>query len=405
MYEEIDLTPYIKRILKRWHWIAFGTVGFLVLSTLFAFLSTPVYMATAVVSLKEDLNVVQLDSRIRESDETYAPASYVDLVQSSYMLEQVFQQIDPPVEGIASLDDLQDVVEVLPNRSYSLLFLRVKLPNVDDAARIANIWADVFVMTTDTLFTNEAQLTVFEAQLAQAETHLNEVEADILQFESQNQFEVISQTLSVYTQLQVDSVLDGQQNSVLLQDIEQFREQVNVDQLTDPLLIQVTILQFYQTIYGIETELQLQLSPLEIGELVDKPAQLSSLDSLIQIIESKNLRAEADAITREERILDLNAQVAELRQQRESLQRDYKIAVEFYEAIANQVTEERLVNNDINQRAYFVSPAVPVENLVSWRKSYVVISGVIAGFLISLFMTLFVSWWQENRHLLSHSEL
>ncbi|MGD9118213.1 MAG: Wzz/FepE/Etk N-terminal domain-containing protein, partial [Dehalococcoidia bacterium] len=139
MEDEMDLRGYISVLLRHWKIIVSITVIAVIIGALFSFLPSRSYQAKAgVVSMPE----------YRTSDEEASAlnierATLIALVKSSSVASQVVEQLgdklEPGERGLASL-----ISKVQVANQGDFIEIKVKDPDPEQAADIANAWAESY---------------------------------------------------------------------------------------------------------------------------------------------------------------------------------------------------------------------------------------------------------------------
>jgi len=91
--EEIDLRPYIEALIKKWYWI----VGVGVITAVIAFIITsllpPSYSATALVTIIDTREIIQLDEGIEDVVGNQPLAAFPELALSDEVLRVVIEKL------------------------------------------------------------------------------------------------------------------------------------------------------------------------------------------------------------------------------------------------------------------------------------------------------------------------
>jgi capsular polysaccharide biosynthesis protein len=150
MEEEVDLRGYIGVLLKHWKIIVSITVIAGLVAGLVSFLPSRSYEAKAGVVYMPEYG----DSDEEESTLTTAQQTLIALVESNSVASQVVEQLgdrlEPGERGLASL-----LSKVRVANQGDFIEIKVKDPDPEKAADIANAWAESYVSYVNGLY--EAQ--------------------------------------------------------------------------------------------------------------------------------------------------------------------------------------------------------------------------------------------------------
>src|SRR5690606_34571468 len=116
---------------------------------------------------------------------------------------------------------LRKMVAATSEGDPSLVILTVTSRSAEDAAGIANVWADTLVVRGSALYgQGEADVVFFEAQVQEAQAALDQAESALVDFQARNQVGILTARLSSHQQAQADYL--GQQRAIgyIIQDVE-----------------------------------------------------------------------------------------------------------------------------------------------------------------------------------------
>ena len=155
MEEEIDLRQYIEVLLRHWKWI----VGLAVLAAVVAFvissLQPKIYEAEAIVLVTEPRYQIEFDARFQTEQGAPAYNAFPLLATSDGILQGVLEVYDPsPAAEIGSwrLATISGMIEATSEGDPSLIVLKVRSRSAEDAAALANAWADVLVAKGNAIY-------------------------------------------------------------------------------------------------------------------------------------------------------------------------------------------------------------------------------------------------------------
>src|SRR5687768_10655713 len=130
----------------------------------------PTYEAAALVAVTEPRYLLQFDPRFQTvNDIQPAAQAYPELAVSDDVLSELLAGVTPRPANIETLGQLRKIVTAEPGADPSLVRLVVRSQDAEEAARLANTWAELFVVRADKLYSGqtEDQVSFFEGQLEQ----------------------------------------------------------------------------------------------------------------------------------------------------------------------------------------------------------------------------------------------
>ena len=211
--DPLDLRAYVELMLNHWWWI----VGCAVLAALSAFavtsLQPPTYEASSIVMITEPRYQMEFDPRFQTADQ-WQPAykAFPELAASDTVLQAVVQAYTPsPAADIEDwrLGVLKPMAEATSQGDPSLVKLQITCRCAEDAAGIANAWADQLAARGNDIYAEgEGNVAFFETQAAQAETTLETAEQALIAFQARDRASIVSAQLSSLRQTQSDYLAD-----------------------------------------------------------------------------------------------------------------------------------------------------------------------------------------------------
>ncbi|MGD2148077.1 MAG: Wzz/FepE/Etk N-terminal domain-containing protein, partial [Anaerolineae bacterium] len=179
MDDEIDLRKYVDVIRRRWQLVVGVTLVAVIAAAVVSFLLPPVYEAASIVLITEPRHLMQFEPRF-ETVEEWQPAyaAFPELAISDGVLTAVVDEYRPSSAAQIenwSLSNLKGMVGSTSKGDPSLVKLTVSCHSPEDAAALANVWADKLVERGDDIYSQgEEDVSFFEQQVAQAEQTLVE---------------------------------------------------------------------------------------------------------------------------------------------------------------------------------------------------------------------------------------
>jgi uncharacterized protein involved in exopolysaccharide biosynthesis len=409
MEEEIDLRAYILVLLKYWKWILGITVAAAAVALAVSFLLPPTYEATALVAVQAPQPVVNLDSRLQVLvlSQPPQPASraYLELAEGDGVLEDLFSRLSPRPAEIQTLRDLRGMVKARAGTDPGVVRLTVRARDPQEAARIANLWAEAFVAHANRVYgASEEELRQLEGQmegqLAQAEAELEAAERALIEFQARNPAGLLEAQLDSLRQKQRDYL--GAQRAIadILQDIRALQERLARQPEDRPASAADALVVLWLRIHALTAptfpSIQLQAgSASPFGPSVREVRAL--LSDMARDLEAKSAEIGPRLKELEPQILQLQKQLQEIYTEQDRLTRRRDLAKETYTALARKVQETRLAVQGAQRTARLSSRASAPEEPASPRK---LLNTAVAGTLGLMFSTMgafAAEWWRNAR--------
>lgn len=402
MEEGIDLRAYIEVLLKYWYWI----VGLAVLAAAAAFVITSLlpatYEAKSVVIVTEPRYQMQFDERFATQPGVPAYKAFPTLATSDGVLQAVVEAYSPsPASGIEkwTLTTLRKMVAATSEGDPSLLVLTVKSRSPEDAAGIANVWADTLVVRGSALYgQGEGDVVFFEAQVQEAQAALEQAESALVDFQVRNQMSILGAKLDSLRQAQADYL--GQQRAIgyIIQDVEGLRAQLAEQtgeqsaSLADSLT--ALLLQIKAFNAGSATPVQLQVDGN--ASLADKsPAeQRAFLEGLVATLRAKSAEIDGMLADLEPQILSSQRDLQAITVESDRLTRTRELARDTYMTLARKLEEARISAQEENGTLHVGSHAVMPENPVGPRRLFSTVVAGLAAALVAVMGAFVVEFWR-----------
>lgn len=404
MYEEeIDLRAYVLVLLKYWKWIIGATVIAAVVALVVSFLLPPTYEATALVAVTKPRYVMQFDPRI-ETLNNIQPAykAYPELASGDEVLQELLTRLNPRPKEIETLRDLKGLVKAKSGTDPSLVFLTVRFQDPEEAARIVNLWAEIFVRRANEIYGTEgqSQLQFYQQQVQRAEAELRAAEEALVAFQARNQESVLEDQLGSHRQMHADYLADQRQIAYIIQDIRGLREQLSrqPSEQTVSLADQLTALFLEIKAFNAHASAPIQLQVDSAATLSEKsPAeQIDFLDDLVRVLEEKSAEIDVRLAALEPEILSLQKQLQEIYTEKDRLARARDVAQETYMTLARKVEEARIAAEDTAGEVRIASRAAVPEKPASPRKLLNTAVAGVLGLMLSVFGAFVTGWWQQG---------
>ncbi|TET53562.1 MAG: hypothetical protein E3J64_03355 [Anaerolineales bacterium] len=404
MEDEFDLRGYVEVLLRGWKWILGAAVLAGAAALAVSLLSPPTYEASALVIVTEPRYQLQLDPRF-ETTESWLPAyeAFPTLAMSDGILQNlVDSHVPSPEAGIApwSLCSLSDALQAV-SQGPSLVVLKATACSAEDAAGIANAWADRLAESGFRLFREGLdEVESFEAQVASAQTALDEAEASLIAFEGINRTPILEAELGSLCQT-LDDGFSGQRGiDDLLQNIQGLREQLALQPagyatgLAEELAALLLQIDAFDAGASAAIQLQIDSSQPLVNRSVDE--QVAFLDTLIDTLEAKSSEIGARLAELEAPILALQRELEVVTAEADRLARTRDLARETHTLVAQKLEEARVSTSVegslLRVGSYAAVPGSPESPRVV---SNTALAGVL-GLMVGVCGVLVVDWWQTG---------
>jgi uncharacterized protein involved in exopolysaccharide biosynthesis len=401
MEEEIDLRAYVLVLLKYWKWILGTTVAAAVVALVVSFLLPPTYEATALVIIRQPQYMMQFDPRFETLTQQPAYKAYPDLARGDEVLEALFARLNPRPAEIETLRDLQERVEAKAGTDPSVVRLTVRARDPQEAARIANLWAELFVAHANRVYgASDEELQQLEGQLAQAQAELEAAEQALIEFQARNQASILDARLDSLKSDQAHYLADQRAITYILQDIQALREQLarQPDERPASLADDLTTLFLQIKAFNAQASAPIQLQVNSAESLSNKSIgeTMALLDDMAGALEAKSAEIGQRLEELQPQILSLQRQLQEIYTESDRLTRQRDLAKETYTALARKVEETRIAVQGAQSTARLGSRAAVPEKPAGPRKLFNTAVAGVLGLMLSVFGAFGVEWWRSG---------
>jgi len=401
MEEEIDLRAYVLVLLKYWKWILGTTLATAVAALVISFLLPPTYEATALVVIKQPQYVMQFDPRFETIAQQPAYKAYHGLAEGDEVLEALFSRLNPRPAEVKTLRDLRGMVKASAGTDPSVVRLTVRSRDPQEAAHIANLWAEIFVAHANRVYgASDEELRQLEGQLAQAQAELEAAEQALIEFQARNQASILGARLDSLRSDQAHYLADQRAITYILQDIQALQEQLarQPDERPASLADDLTTLFLQIKAFNAQASAPIQLQVNSAGSLSNKSIgeTMALLDDIAQALRAKSAEIRQRLEELEPQILSLQKQLQEIYTESDRLTRQRDLAKETYIALARKVEETRIAVQGMQSTARLGSRAAVPEKPASPRKLLNTAIAGILGLMLSVFGAFSVEWWRSG---------
>jgi capsular polysaccharide biosynthesis protein len=404
MEETVDLRPYLAA-LGRYLWLIGGAVVLAIVIAVAIYLTSNDYEAIALLTVPEPTEQLQFDARITTTMRSMQNLTvYPELAKSSDLLNRVLVHAIELTDGrIATLAQVRDMTTLTTSADNRLVRLVVTDEDPEVAAALANIWAEEFVITIETLF-GRGGVAYFDDQLRQASEELRAADDALVAFQTTNRQGIVDNELLALTDRQRALLADESRYRRVLADIQLLRRQLennttDVVTLSDQLSALTVQLRAYETTQATPVAPQFQIN-------IGADAQLSTTlrAELLQQLEALRVSVEAALTDNQTQLESLAAPIFALQTEKQQLFNQgerllsaQEVAQETHVIVARKIDEERVAAGETLARVagHAVVPDKPARPNVLALVSLLSLAALIPSILLVLFLT----WWRGGaRH-------
>lgn len=425
MADEIDLRVYIGLLIRRWRWIVGLALAAAAMALVVSFLLPPTYEATALVAVTEPRYMMRFDPRFETvNDVQLAYKAYPELATSDDLLEGLLTRLNPLPQGIETAQDLEDIADAEPGADPSMVRLAIRSREPQEAARIANAWAELFVVQANAIYGahSEDQVRFFENQLERARAELEAADQALVAFQSRNQGAVLEAQLASAQQDLQDYLVEQREIQRAVRKARALEVSIAdqpVDRRVSPgddlaaLLLQIQAFDVRASRPGqmmdpeeVESEVRPSTTGPSLWLQISDTALLSSertvgelavfLDGLVATLETREEEIGAQVAALEPQILALQQRLQEAQTEEDGLARAQEVAEETYVTLARKVEEVRIAADDTSGEVRLASRAAVPQRPVSPRKVLNTVVAGTLGLMLGVFVVFAVEWWRED---------
>jgi uncharacterized protein involved in exopolysaccharide biosynthesis len=401
LYEEIDVRRYVRSLIRNIRWIVLAAV-LCALVALGVSLALPrSYEASALVAITKPRYVLQFDPRLATTQQLQQPyRAYPEVALSGDVLNSVMARLG--ASSAASTESLRAMLSATNTADPSLIRLTASAGSPEEAARIANVWAEAFVAHAGIVYGQGGQIQAdfFTAQLSRAEADLQRAEGALIEYQAQNDVAILQNRLDSDIQTQSDYLESQRGISYLILDVRNLQAQLAGQSRTYEVSLadQITALFLQIKAFNAESEspIQLQIGGADSLSNLTTAEQIAFLDDLVGILEQHSLLVAERLNDVEPRILALQRQLQEKEIDQERLVRTRDITREAVLSLARKVQESRIAAEDDGGEVVIASGAsVPTRPSNPGKLMVTAVAGILGGSL-AVMAVLALEWWREE---------
>jgi uncharacterized protein involved in exopolysaccharide biosynthesis len=400
---EIDLRRYIEILLRYWQWIFGAAVTVGLAALIWSLLQPHIYEAVALTAITKSPYTLSFDPRFTTvADTIQAYKAYPELAKSDDVLQSVYVKLDPRPKALVTVDDLNKVLTAQSGTDPSIIRLRAQAQSPADAARIANIWAEVFIARANEVYgtQGETQVQFFDAQVASADKELQGAEQAIIDYQAHDRSTILQNQLDSIKKKQVDYLADQRSVSYLLQDIARLREQLSKQPAASPsgLADRLTALFLQIKAYKAQADvpIQLQFSNPDAVASASVGEQIAFLDGLSSSMKVQLTGTDGLLKELEPQILTLQQQLQQISAEVDRLTRTRDVARQTSMTLAQKAVETRVAVQSNKGGAQLASHAAVPEAPLSSRTLTSTALGGVAGLALGIIAVFIIEWRRKG---------
>lgn len=416
MEDDIDLRAYVSLLLNRWKLIAALIVCGALVAGGVAYTTPRSYEAEAMLSVSQPRYSLKLDG---VSQGAPLPLkAYPDLALSDGVLNELYRgvKVDLP-DSVNTLDKFRSRLRAQAGADPTLLRLIVRDENAQDAAAIANAWARLLTQKAGELYAQDnANLTMYETQLADVKVQLEQADKALAVFQAQNQAGILQVQLTSQQAILSDYFLREHEFKLLLETTADVLSRLQSLDAAAPASFTDEVVRLMisaqaadsQMSTGTETSslpkadsassrlLQVQVNTDPLAGLLTVADQRASLDALAKTLDSRVAEFRAAAGELEPAILDLQGQLAEARRRETELTRTRDLVEKQYLALSSKLDEAHIAVQESNNVVQLASAAAAPTEPSGLGRSVLIGAGALLGALVGGGLTLVQAWWRSD---------
>lgn len=425
---EIDLRKIIKDLLANWKWIVGFTLLIGMAAFLYSFLQPHTYSASALVAITKPRYLPNFDAQYQTVDNTPPTNNAImdlatsdEIVQGLYKLWQSSAKAGTTPEQFRSQS-----LKAAAGSDPSIVVLRVTADTPEEAASLANSWAQNTITRANQLFsgTDGSQVEDFKAQIDSAGQNLAAAEAALADFESRDQISILNNQLSSLLAQQADSLRKQRLIETAISDanglVAQMADQTDTSSVpsalqtnflvlqlriyNDPNLVSSTTNSNANSLAGASA-LQIQIPNQTSGIPITLPDQ-TSIQTITKAVFSSRVQAwtntlEAQSAAIQTSSSQLSGQITALQKQiqdqtseKDRLTLAYKNSQDVYSTLLLKYEEVKITASDLYGNTQIASLASAPNKPDSRNTVRNTAIGLVTGGLLAVIFVLILLWWR-----------
>jgi uncharacterized protein involved in exopolysaccharide biosynthesis len=404
MEEEIDLREFIRLLLRNWAWVLGLALVAAIAALIVSSLLPNLYQASAMVAFVQPRYQVRLDSRA-ESANRWNPEyqAFAQLAVSDGILQAVVDSYAPSPAAATKdwrLAVLAGMVEASTQNGSGLIALKVRSRSANDAAALANVWADTLARRAKEIYGGSEQDVAFlEEQASLGAEALATAESQLVDFQARDQTAMIKVRLESLRQAQSDYLANQRSIATMVQDIQGLRTKLAGQPSNTPSSFadELTALLLQIKAFNAQTDapIGLQIEP-SAGSLSDRSLaeQIAFLDELVVTLQQKSAEIDRQLLEFAPQVLALQRDLQEATAEHDQLVRAQELARDKYLALARTLDESRIAAQEHGGLLQVISYAAIPETPISPRRLFNAAVAGLLGLMIGVFAIVLMNFWR-----------
>lgn len=400
---EIDLRPYILLLFRNWYIILIAMalaagIAYFVTASL-----PPYYEATALIAVTEPNYSMEFDTRIQTLDgDKPVYKAYPEVAKGGELVSLVYAALDPVPEDIDSPFKLGRCMTAENGADPSLMHLTVTMPSPEEAARIANTWAAIFIQKAHSIYGSQSgnEVRFFEDQLALNLVEVEQAEQALITFESTNELVTLQNELNTLTDTHLKYLRQQQDIDFVIRDLEGLRQNLQTQDRSAPAAFadQLSLLSLQTSAYDAGTRLPVDLQLVDTTTLSNQTVgdQLRVLDDLVTTLQDKSVTNSNNLEILGPRILALQQQISTLLTEKTRLNRTLSLKRDMDIALSRKFEEVSITSEETPSEFRNAGQAIAPEKPSGPSK---MINTAVAGLTAAMLcvgILLFIQFWQAG---------
>lgn len=400
--EGLDLRAYIHIILRHWRLIVLTCLVTAFTAAFVSLMQEPQYEATTLITAMKPNVTVRLDAA-SDSEILLDRQVFVKLATSDELLQQLRQHeaLSALLPADLSLAGLKGMVSANNVRNDpSLLELKVTAAKPAEAAQVANLWADLFVLLINDLYAeDDEQIDALTHQLEVATKARTTDQEALIAFEYENNLSIVEAQLLSFQEAYQQGLTEQSQITSLQQNMESFQAQIDTLSPSTPISLEDDLTKLVLQFKAFNTESAQPLLQISAdGSHSNKTASdvSASLSELQSTLSAKLDKIETQLASLKPEILTIQGELQTLRSKQEQLQQNYELAQQTYTTLVQKVEEIRLASQLTSSEVKVASYTAVPEKPVGPKTLINVALAAIVGLMVGLGSAFFIEYWQDD---------
>ena len=407
---EIDLRKVINTLLLKRLWIIGFSLFIGLIVFLYFILQPRMFEATAVITLTEPRSLLNFDSHyetVKTSPLTNKVA--MDIAESQELAVYVFDAwSDPQKKPDQWYDFAKNNLIVAAGSDPKVVTLTVRLKSGEEAARLANLWAQRVVDRINVLYAgqDQDQLAFFESQVQDAGTNLEKAQNALLEFEGRNAERSLKVQLDALMQQQKDYLLRDQLIASLKRDANALLQEVDdlpgTASLPGELQIRLLTLQLNQYLDLSQrsgaSPFQYQLPLVNESQPVNAADFRSSIQGWLTSLDEQSAEINDLLKAYPQNLSQLQQQIEMLAEEKDQLTLELDIASETYSILNRKYQETSISSKDSDNvgSAKIAAQAFSYTSSGSGKAKVYSLIGFVGAAVLAAIFVLFLDWWRRS---------